>query len=160
MESKNQRLAQISDIIQNEQVRSQEQLLKTLLSQGFSVTQATLSRDLKKLKVAKVPDMDGTYRYVLPEMAVNNVPSNLPNALNYLDGFLGIEFAGNMGVVKTMPAFASAISSAIDTAGLYCILGTIAGDDTIFLVIREGKSDQDVKKELVSRFPDLVDKLT
>ncbi len=159
MESKNQRLAHISDIIQNEQVTSQEQLLKTLLSQGFAVTQATLSRDLKKLKIAKVPSTDGTYQYVLPNSSVSASMSDFSGSSNILNGLISVELSANMGVIKTIPAFSSTISAAIDSRKLKSLAGTIAGDDTIFFVIREKFSHSDVKKELIEKFPELENKL-
>lgn len=158
MDNKSQRLAEIKNIIQNEQVTSQESLLRNLVSKGFHVTQATLSRDLKLLKVAKMPDGSGSYRYVLPN-ALANVPQPVPTDRRPLDGFLSMEINSNMGVIHTLPAFSHTISSAIDALSMNCIAGTIAGEDTIIFVIRAGYSGDDVKEALLKEFPNLIDKL-
>jgi transcriptional regulator of arginine metabolism len=76
-----------------------------------------------------------------------------------LDGFLSLEFSGNMGVIKTIPAFSHTVASAIDSADLNAIAGTLAGNDTIFFVVRQGYSPDDVKQALRKEFPDSIDKL-
>jgi len=158
MENKRQRLAQITKIIQKERVTSQEELLHTLISLGYSTTQATLSRDLKLLKVAKMPDGQGSYRYVMPNAITSeHIQPHMGN--NSLEGLLSIEFSGNMGVIKTVPAFSHTVALALDNAGLPEIAGTLAGNDTILFVIRQGYSDQEVSRALKKQFPDIVDKL-
>lgn len=158
MDNKSQRLTEIKNIIQNEQVTSQESLLRNLVSKGFIVTQATLSRDLKLLKVAKMPDGEGSYRYVLPG-SINNIPQTFSAGKRPLDGFVSIETNVNVGVIHTLPAFSHTISSSIDALQLDPIAGTIAGDDTIIFAIREGYTSDDVKEALRKEFPNLIDKL-
>lgn len=158
MDSKSQRLTEIKKIIQNEHVTSQDELLKNLISIGFNITQATLSRDLKLLKVAKMPGRDGLYCYVLPN-AITSVHRNSNTEKLSLEGFLSIEFSGNIGVIKTVPAFSHTIASVIDSIDLRPIIGTLAGNDTIIFAIREGFTSQDVKAVLLKEFPDLIDKL-
>lgn len=158
MENKSQRLADIKTIIQTEHVTSQDSLLQNLISKGYHITQATLSRDLKLLKVAKMPDGAGSYRYVLPNAITSQHIKNSSDKKT-MDGFLSIEFSGNLGVIKTIPAFSHTVASAIDSSEINSILGTIAGNDTIICVIREGHQPSDVHKELLKKFPDLVDKL-
>jgi len=158
MDNKSLRLAAIKKIIQNEHVTSQDDLLKILISKGFHLTQATLSRDLKLLKVAKMPGSDGTYRYVLPT-AMASGSMNFKAGINSLEGFLSIEFSGNAGVIKTVPAFSHTIASSIDEANIKAIAGTLAGNDTILFVVREGYTPKQVKESLSKEFPDLIDKL-
>lgn len=158
MENKSQRLADIKTIIQNEQVTSQETLLNKLVSLGYHLTQATLSRDLKLLKVAKMPDGSGSYRYVLPNAITSQDIKNSSDRKT-MDGFLSIEFSGNIGVIKTIPAFSHTVALAMDHSEIKSVVGTIAGNDTIIFVVREGYSPSDVKKELLKLYPDLIDKL-
>ena len=158
MDNKSQRLAEIKKIIQNEQVNSQDELLKNLNSIGFHVTQATLSRDLKLLKVAKMPDNQGSYRYVLPNMQAA-VQHSISSDKHSLEGFISIEISGNIGVINTIPAFSHTISSTIDACKFPAIAGTLAGNDTILFAVREGYTSKDVKDALLKEFPDLIDKL-
>ncbi|MDA3890152.1 MAG: arginine repressor [Salinivirgaceae bacterium] len=158
MDSKSLRLTEIKKIIQNEQVTSQESLLKTLVSKEFHVTQATLSRDLKLLKVAKMPDGSGSYRYILPN-AIANTQRPISADRRPLDGFLSIEINENVGVIHTLPAYSHTISSEIDAQGINPIAGTIAGEDTIIFIIRAGYTGNDVKEALLKEFPNLIDKL-
>ncbi len=158
MENKSQRLTDIKNIIRNKQVNSQEELLNSLISLGYNITQATLSRDLKLLKVAKMPDGNKAYRYVLPNaIAPEQIQSR--NYKNNLEGFLSIEFSGNIGVIKTIPAFSHTIAAAIDSSSLKPLVGTIAGNDTIMLIVRDGYTPTSLKKALLKEFPDLIDKL-
>jgi transcriptional regulator of arginine metabolism len=157
MDNKSQRLTEIKKIIHSGHLTSQEELLNQLISKGFQITQATLSRDLKLLKVAKMPDGEGSYRYVLPNdiTAIHTSPAGKQT----MDGFLSLEFSGNMGVIKTIPAFSHTIASAIDALNISSIMGTLAGNDTILFVIREGYSSVEVRQAMIKEFPDLIDKL-
>ena len=159
MKARLQRQVAIRKIVGNTKVTGQEQLLMLLKHEGFEMTQATLSRDLKALKVAKSPDVHGGYLYVLPKE--RNIEQNTSKVgLNYLaDGFLSIDFSGNLAVVKTRPAYASGIAAVIDAANSYEIMGTIAGDDTIFLVLREGVEKEDVFVCLEQVMPSLKGRL-
>jgi transcriptional regulator of arginine metabolism len=114
--------------------------------EGFRVTQATLSRDLKQLKVAKAATLHGKYVYVLPNETMYKrvlTPGNIREMMT-TSGFISINFSGNMGVIRTRPGYASAIAWNIDSSDIPQILGSIAGDDTIFIVIREGVSHEEV----------------
>ncbi len=157
MDSKSHRLADIKKIIQTEQITSQEELLNILISIGYKITQATLSRDLKLLKVAKMPGSNGLYCYVLPN-AITSVHTGNTDK-HSLEGFLSIEFSGNLGVIKTVPAFSHTIASTIDACNFPQIIGTLAGNDTILFAVREGYAANDVKDALLKEFPDLIDKL-
>lgn len=150
MKTKNSRLEALRLIISSQQLGNQEEVMKALKREGFHVTQATLSRDLKQLKVAKASTLGGSYIYVLPNETMYRRVSTAASVREMMQmaGFLSIHFAGNMGVIKTRPGYASALAWNIDRGNIPQILGTIAGDDTIFVVIREGCSPDEVKKAL------------
>lgn len=133
-------------IISSREMSSQEELLNALEHEGFRVTQATLSRDLKQLKVAKAATLHGKYVYVLPNETMYKrvlTPGNIREMMT-TSGFISINYSGNMGVIRTRPGYASAIAWNIDSSDIPQILGSIAGDDTIFIVIREGVSHEEV----------------
>lgn len=156
--TKSDRLAALRLIISSCELGSQEEVVRALARQGIETTQATLSRDMKALKIVKTATADGRYVYVIPhETAYRRVHNPLPPAdLLPTMGFKSIQFSGNMAVMRTRPGFASSIASNIDAANLRDILGTIAGDDTIFIVIREGAIYPDIVDELTSIIPDMV----
>ncbi len=158
MKIKAQRLNQIKLLIAENKVGSQEELLNLLDESGFSTTQATLSRDLKALKVAKRPGLDGSYAYVLPEDDEQNEDDEIGETFP-ISGVESIEFSGNMAILKTRPGFANSIASVIDSQGPYEVLGTIAGDDTILLISREGISRPDVINALSLFMPGIKKKL-
>ena len=140
MKTKDRRLEAIKMIISGKEVGSQEEVLNELRKEGFTLTQATLSRDLKQLKVAKAASMNGKYVYVLPNETMYRRSHKPLSAGEMLSnpGFLSINFSGNLGVIKTRPGYASSIAYNIDNSNVPEILGTIAGDDTIIIVLREG----------------------
>lgn len=143
MSTKKERLEAICRIIQTETVSNQEELLKQLEISGFQVTQATLSRDIKQLKVSKVHNGNGNYIYRLPDYSPFMQP--IKERGHYHPN---IEFSGNLAVVKTRPGYAMGIASDIDTHAPHEILGTIAGDDTILIIPREGISRERIVKAL------------
>jgi len=134
---------------------SQEEVLRMLEKEGFKLTQATLSRDLKQLKVAKAASMNGKYVYVLPNDTMYKRITKPISAIEMLksSGYVSINFSGNMGVIKTRPGYASSIAYNIDASDVPHIIGTIAGDDTIFIVIKEGYSHEEVISALRSLIP-------
>jgi transcriptional regulator of arginine metabolism len=146
MKTKNNRLETLRMIISSRQMGSQEELLNALQQEGFKLTQATLSRDLKQLKVAKASTLRGDYVYVLPNDTMYKRVSTAGSIREMMNssGVLSINFSGNMGVIKTRPGYASAIAWNIDSSDLPPVLGSIAGDDTIFIVIKEGYSHEEV----------------
>ena len=157
MKSKNSRLQTLRMLISSQELCCQEDVLKALRKEGFSVTQATLSRDLKQLKVAKATSLGGKYFYVLPNETMYKRVSSPKRAAEMLltSGFMSIHFSGNMGVIKTRPGYASSRAYNIDNGGLPSIIGTIAGDDTIFVVLREGSMPDVVVEELKEIIPDI-----
>jgi transcriptional regulator of arginine metabolism len=157
MKVKNSRLEALRLIISSQQLGSQDELLAALQKEGFKLTQATLSRDLKQLKVAKAASMSGNYVYVLPNETMYKRVST-PNSIREMlkvPGFISINFSGNMGVIKTRPGYASSIAWNIDNSDIPEIIGTIAGDDTIFIVIKEGVRHQDVSEALSEVVPSM-----
>jgi len=153
MKNKNNRLEAIRLIISEQDIKNQDQLLQVLNSRGYSVTQATLSRDLKKMKISKVANTYGDYLYVLPNHAllqkknsgisVEGVASNQPRY-----GFVSLNFSGNMAVIRTKPGYASSLAYDVDNHNFPNILGTIAGDDTLLIVLAEGASRTEIKRLL------------
>ena len=157
MKVKNNRLEALRLIISSQQLGSQDELLSALQKEGFKLTQATLSRDLKQLKVAKAASMSGNYVYVLPTETMYKRVST-PNSIREMmkvPGFVSINFSGNMGIIKTRPGYASSIAWNIDNSDIPEILGTIAGDDTIFIVIKEGIRHQEVIEALSDVVPNM-----
>ena len=143
MNDKKQRLEAIVSIIRTEIVRNQDDLLKSLINNGFEVTQATLSRDLRRLQIVKTPDAKGRYIYALPDMTLPE--PRLPTArLSHST----VDFSGNLAVVKTRPGYAMGLACDIDEHAPEEILGTIAGDDTILVIPREGYSRRQVREAL------------
>ena len=159
MKSRLQRQVEIRKVIQNGNVRSQEDLLVELKANGFDLTQATLSRDLKELQIAKVPHPAKGYVYVFPEGDIK-ANSMAQNQVNFLaDGFRDLRFSGNLAVLRTQPGYASSIAAVIDKANSWEILGTIAGDDTILIIQKEGISKLDLINALITIMPNLKGKL-
>ena len=159
MRNKNSRLDAIKIIISCKEIGSQEELLQALRAEGYQLTQATLSRDLKQLKVAKAASMNGNYVYVLPNntMYKRNVDNiNVTDVMKQrANGFISINFSGNIAVIKTRPGYASSLAYDIDDRNDHEIIGTIAGDDTILLVIREGFTPGAVVRALRDILPNL-----
>ncbi|MBR5281400.1 MAG: ArgR family transcriptional regulator [Alistipes sp.] len=149
MNPKTQRFATIRKIIRSEMISSQEELISRLRECGVEITQSTLSRDLKFMNVAKVPHKSKGYVYVLPNATHHdiNVSSNIS------ENITGLTFSGNLGVLKTKSGYASAISVPIDNLDCPAILGTIAGDNTILLILREDARRSQVIEALAKIFP-------
>ena len=142
---KAQRQAAILKLIRHQRVQSQEQLRELLAAQGMDVTQATLSRDIRELRLAKVPDTDGGSSYAVPAQTDTPRPplhQLLPTLLLSLDG------VGNLLVAKTPAGAASALTEALDAQGWPDVVGTIAGDNTILIIARSEKARRAVAQRL------------
>ena len=157
MKIKTSRMEALKMLISSQELGSQEEVLQALAKEGYTVTQATLSRDLKQLKVAKSASMNGRYVYVLPNETMYKRVPNPRSAREMLmtSGFTSINFSGNMIVIRTRPGYASSIAYNIDNSDIPQILGTIAGDDTIFLVKKEGTREKDIIDLLAEIIPDI-----
>jgi len=132
--SKGQRHIKIREIIASKDIETQDELVEELRNAGFNVTQATVSRDIKELHLVKVPLMDGRYKYSLPADQRFNPQQKLRRHLR--DAFVGIDSAGHLVVMKTLPGNAMAIAALIDNLDWDEIVGTVSGDDTILIVCR------------------------
>ena len=140
MKNRKQRIELMVKLIRNKCIGSQDELAALLAEHGYTVTQATLSRDLKLLKVVKVCTAEGSYRYVLPASPLYRRVSDRHLTLSAMHGAgaLSVKFSGNLAVIHTLPGHASHIAYDIDNRHFGEILGTLAGDDTIILVMAEG----------------------
>lgn len=157
MKNKLNRLNAIRIIIANERIGSQDELLKRLFEQGFDLTQATLSRDLKQLKVAKTASNDGSYMYILPSNPLYKriAKGKQIHEQQVRGGLISINFSANIAVIKTRPGYAGGIAYDIDEHELPSVLATVAGDDTILLVVKEGCSHHEVRHQLESIMPEM-----
>ena len=140
MKNKKSRLQQIVELINNNCIGSQEELSKMLATKGFMVTQATLSRDHKMLRSTKVATDTGGYMYIIPDS--NNIQDKLLQSgqmiqKNHSASFVSINFSHNIAVIKTRNGYASGLAYDIDMSKTPEILGTIAGADTVFAILRE-----------------------
>ncbi len=160
MNNRSQRIQIIKQIISQEIISSQDELQIRLQERGCDVTQATLSRDLKSLQVMKVNDAKNGYIYRLVETKVveQKVSSEVSRIDFMADGVISIAFSGNLLVIKTLPGYANSVASIIDKANPVEIIGTVAGDDTILIIIREGAGRNDVVQALKSIMPRLENK--
>lgn len=127
------------EIIANRNVETQEQLLALLQKEGFQGTQATISRDIKELRIVKEQTSLGTYRYTA---SANEVSGSFSARLNtiFRECVIGFDYAQNIIVIRTLPGLASAAGSAIDSMSMNMIVGTLAGDDTVMVVMRDNNS--------------------
>lgn len=144
--AKRERHAAILELVRENRVTSQEILRELLAARGIEATQATISRDIRELRLVKVPGADGSSQYSMPEEWENTPP--LETLLPTL--YVGAEGAGNLLVVKTMTGGAQAVALAIDWEEWPEVLGTLAGDDTILLVLRDPAQIDHVRVRLES----------
>jgi len=133
---KSQRQAKILEIISNKNIETQEQLLAELQAEGFRGTQATISRDIKELRIVKELTSLGTYRYTISASDLGGSFSARLNTI-FRECVISFDYAQNIIVVRTLPGLASAAGSAIDAMNLNTIVGTLAGDDTVMIVMRD-----------------------
>jgi transcriptional regulator of arginine metabolism len=149
------RLKTIRKIIKNNRIDSQDTLLCLLQKEGFEVTQATLSRDLKVLKVGKVSDGHNGYLYALTD---DGTREDTEEAIiqDFLAGYLTIETSGNIVVIKTNTGYATVVAGCIDTLGFDEVIGTLAGSDNcVFSCLREGVTGEQFLKKLKERIHDI-----
>ncbi len=141
------RHAKIKDIIENHVIETQEELADALRKQHIEVTQATVSRDIKELMLVKVPSGDGRYRYAYP-LEKSMVFSKNRMARMFQDSVTGINHSENIIVIKTLPGTANAVASTLDYAKWPEIIGTVAGDDNILVVIKPKEAVPKIIKKL------------
>ncbi|MGI6622484.1 MAG: arginine repressor [Clostridiaceae bacterium] len=140
------RHAKILDIIENNVIETQDDLADKLRELGMDVTQATISRDIKELRLIKVLTPDGKYRY----SAMNSDTGNMNDRLLIIikEAYVSCDYANNILVIKTLPGMAQAVAATLDALGWSDIVGTIAGDDTVMVVCRAEKIAEDLMDKI------------
>ncbi len=154
MSKKSRRLDVIRNLIETEQISSQEELLEWLRRVGIDATQSTLSRDMKELRAIKVPDAERGYVYLLPESlqgdeSRSRVVSSVTDNIHYID------YSGNIVSMRTRAGYAKALGVMIDNEEYEDVVGTLAGDDTLFILLAEGVAPMDFIPKLDSIHPNL-----
>ena len=144
---KNVRQSEILNIVRTRDIDTQEQLLEELRARGFTTTQATISRDIKELRLVKELTGSGGYRYALSERkTASTSDTRLRNI--FKEGVISVDVAQNIVVVRTMPGLASAACSALDNMEIEGVVGTLAGDDTGILIMRDNALSQQFSSEV------------
>lgn len=143
---KTNRQSKIIEIIQKNEVETQDELSALLEKEGFRVTQATVSRDIRELKLTKIPTVSGRQKYAVITDAPENLSQKYERVLR--EGFLSMDMAQNILVIKTVSGMASAVCAAIDAMKMREIVGSIAGDDTIMCAIRTVDDTYAVMKKI------------
>ncbi|MBQ7744619.1 MAG: arginine repressor [Ruminococcus sp.] len=131
---KSSRHSKILEIINEYPIETQDELLSRLKTEGYKVTQATISRDIKDLRLVKTLGSDGKYRYTEAQASSSEIRSNFDQL--FLSSVVSMDLAQNIVVIKTLSGMANAVCAALDSTGNSAIVGTIAGDDTIFVACR------------------------
>lgn len=150
------RLKMIKKLIKSNRIESQDELLRELEKEGFEVTQATLSRDLKLLKVGKISDGHSGYVYTM-QSDEDRGESESIFVQDFLRGYVSIDWNATTVVIKTFGGHADAVANALDFLNMDEILGTVAGDSCIFAALKAGVSGEDFMKALKKHIPDLED---
>jgi len=140
------RHAKILELIEKNPTETQEELAEELKKNGYNITQATVSRDIKELKLVKVLDENGVYRYASLKEQDNVLNDRLVKV--FTESVLSVDYAGNIVVIKTFSGAASAAAEAIDVLDFKEMVGTIAGDDTIFVLIRNQENVEMIIEKL------------
>ena len=148
---KYRRQMKILEIVDNNVITTQEELTSILNSSGYKITQATISRDIKELRLVKVMDEDGKYRYSTNKKNEQFLSEKLLTI--FKESYSSSDHANNLVVVKTMPGMAQAAAFVIDSINYNNIIGSIAGDDTVMIVCRKNED----AKNLVKRFDKMMD---
>ncbi|MBP3314336.1 MAG: arginine repressor [Clostridia bacterium] len=143
---KSQRHARILELVSKYEIETQEDMMTRLLEDGFKVTQATVSRDLKELKLTKTLTARGTYRYAVNTARQHTGSVKLNNAM--VDSIIQVDYSLNNVVIKTYPGLANAVASGVDALNMHSILGCVAGDDTIIIITRDEESSAELSRTL------------
>jgi transcriptional regulator of arginine metabolism len=147
------RQAKILELVENNCITTQEELTEFLRSAGYKITQATVSRDIKELRLVKIMNENGKYKYSTNKKNEQFLSEKLLNI--FKESYSSSDYANNLVVVKTMPGMAQAAAFVVDSIEYFNIIGSIAGDDTVIIVCRAN----DDAKELVGRFDKLVNQV-
>ena len=135
---KSERQNRIIELISHMEIETQDEMIARLRADGFDVTQATISRDMRELKLTKVQTGKGSYKYVVSQTARETNQTRLNHAV--VDAILSVDYAMNTVVLKTCPGMGMAVASGVDSLHLQDILGCVGGDDTIIAVTRDEES--------------------
>jgi transcriptional regulator of arginine metabolism len=151
---KEERQEVITRILGSETVDNQEVLLQRLAEEGFELTQATLSRDFREMKIAKTPDNAGNYGYRLPTVQLPQARKERYGLMASFvrHGLLNIDFSGQMAVIKVPAGYAKGIASDIDASSIHGVMGTIAGHDTVLMILREHAEKNQIMQSLMLLF--------
>ncbi len=137
--SKKHRQEKLLELISRYEITTQDDLISRLRDYGFVVTQATVSRDIRELQIAKMTTGKGTYRYVLPKQQPEVSSGGMKFSTTLVDSIISVDHAANMVVLKTYAGLAQAVAVGIDGMNLHQVLGCVAGDDTILIVSRDAE---------------------
>lgn len=152
---KDQRQRTIRKILGKRQVHNQDELLSLLSDEGIQTTQATLSRDLKEMRVVKLHKQDGGYFFSLPVETMHIVP----DAAHSVSGIISLEVSGQLAVIRTRPGYANMLGAVIDSTVGTGVMGTIAGDDTLLLILREDTNESTLVATLSGFLPGIEEKV-
>ncbi len=155
---KDERHEVIRQLLQSHKINHQEQLLMLLKKLGIQITQATLSRDLNALRVGKVADSKYGHVYTLPDQIGGNGNSVFADDFP-VDSIRSLRFSANLGVLKTQPSFAPTVGLFLDKLELKEVTGTVAGDDTVLIILEESATREEFVTALLDRIPRLQDRL-
>lgn len=145
--NKGQRHIKILEVIDQYEIQTQDELVETLRNQGYNVTQATVSRDIKELSLVKVPMQNGGYKYSVPTGGRSNPLARLKRVMR--DGFVRLDEAGQLIVIKTLPGNAHAIGSLLDDLDWEGLVGTLCGDDTILVICLSKEHAPDISARIL-----------
>lgn len=147
---KEQRQSKILSLIQKSEIETQEDLALALKNEGFAITQATVSRDIRELKLTKVATKTGGQKYV----ALSNVEQQVSEKVIrvFKDAFVSIDYAGNTIVIRTLVGMGNAVAAAVDAFNMEEVIGTLAGDDTIFCLVKH----EDHIQSVINQFKEIL----
>lgn len=160
--TKAERLLAIREVVTEQIVSSQEQLMNELANRGYSLTQATLSRDIKELQIAKVSTGKGKYQYRISPNSVykqNIQPIQIVGTDVSRSWTVSLEFSGQVAVLKTRPGYASVVADIVDKSQNDGIMGTLAGDDTVLMILRANADQKTVVRALSLWLPDIENRI-
>jgi transcriptional regulator of arginine metabolism len=143
---KKSRQRKIIEIIEKHHVETQGELTEYLKDAGYAVTQATVSRDIRELKLSKVPTGDGRQKYIVLKQDDANMGDKYIRVLR--DGFMSMDMAQNILVIKTVSGMAMAVAAAVDALRMQEVVGCIAGDDTIMVAVRDIEETKDLMDKI------------
>ena len=135
---KKHRQEKMLELISRYEIDTQDELIERLRDHGYEVTQATVSRDIRELKIAKMTTGNGTYRYVLPKQQ-SDAATGMRFSNTLIDSIVSVDHACNIVVLKTYAGLAQAVAVGIDGMNMHQVLGCVAGDDTILIVARDAE---------------------